>query len=29
MMENVAECFRGIIGDRDPLRFEKVIDGYS
>lgn len=29
MTEDVAECFRGIIEDREPLKFEKVIDGYS
>lgn len=29
MTEDVAECFRGIIEDREPPRFEKVIDGYS
>ncbi len=29
MTEEVAECFRGIIEDREPPRFEKVIDGYS
>ncbi len=27
--EDVAECFWGIIEDREPPRFEKVIDGYS
>ena len=29
MTEDVAQCFRGIIEDREPPRFEKVIDGYS
>lgn len=29
MTEYVTECFRGIIEDRQPPRFEKVIDGYS
>ena len=29
MTEDVAECFRGIIEDREPSRFEKVIDGYT
>lgn len=29
MTEDVVECFRGIIEDREPPRFEKVIDGYS
>ncbi len=29
MTEDVAQCFRAIIEDREPLRFEKVIDGYS
>ncbi|MCI9083836.1 MAG: site-specific integrase [Lachnospiraceae bacterium] len=29
MTEDVAECFRGIIEDREPPRFEKVVDGYT
>ncbi len=29
MSEDVVECFRGFIEDREPSRFEKVIDGYS
>jgi len=29
MTEDVAQCFRAIIEDREPPRFEKVIDGYS
>ena len=29
MTEDVAQCFRAIIEDREPPRFEKLIDGYS
>ena len=29
MTEDVAQCFRGIIEDREPPKVEKVIDGYS
>jgi len=29
MTEDVAQCFRAIIEDREEPRFEKVIDGYS
>ena len=29
MTDDVARCFRGIIEDREPPRYEKVIDGYT
>ena len=29
MTEDVAQCFRGIIEDREPPKVERVIDGYS
>lgn len=29
MTDDVARCFQGIIEDREPPRYEKVIDGYT
>ncbi len=29
MTDEVARCFQGIIEDREPPRYEKVIDGYT
>jgi hypothetical protein len=29
MTDDVARCFQGIIEDREPPRYEKVMDGYK